>query len=42
MLFSSAFVAETGCMAQLRHVGTFPLRGVGQPMEVYAFREQPA
>ncbi len=42
VLFSSAFVAETGCMALLKHVGTFPLRGVGQPMEVYAFREQPA
>ena len=42
MLFSGAFVARTACAALLRHVGTFPLRGVGEPLDVYGFAEDPA
>ena len=42
VLFSAAFVARTGCGALLKPVGTFPLRGVGQPLDVYTFAEDPA
>ena len=40
-LFSDAFVAQAGCGAALRPVGTFQLRGVGRPHEVYTFAEEP-
>ncbi len=41
VLFSAAFVARTGCRATLKSVGTFPLQGVGQPLEVYTFAHDP-
>ena len=42
VLFSAAFVAKASCGGLLRPVGTFPLRGVGQPLDVFAFKEEPA
>ena len=36
-LFSAAFVAHTRCGGALRLLGHFPLRGVGQPLDVYTF-----
>ena len=30
------------CGAALRHLGSYPLRGVGQPLDVYTFAEDPA
>ncbi len=41
VLFSAAFVARTGCRAMLKRVGTFPLRGVGEPLDVYTFARDP-
>ena len=41
VLFSAAFVARVGCQAMLKPLGTFPLHGVVQPLEVYAFAEDP-
>ena len=41
VLFSAAFVSKAGCAGTLRSVGTFPLRGVGQPLEVFAFDGEP-
>ncbi len=41
VLFSSAFVDQAGCGGALRLVGTFPLRGVGRPLDVFAFAEEP-
>ncbi len=38
-LFSGAFVERTRCGAKLRRLGTYPLRGVGQPLDVYTFSE---
>lgn len=42
VLFSAAFVDEAGCGSALRPVGTFPLRGVGRPLDVFAFATEPA
>ena len=41
-LFSGAFVAKTRCGAALKPLGAYPLRGVGQPLDVYTFAEEPA
>ncbi len=41
-LFSGAFVERTQCGAALRRLGTYPLRGVGQPLDVYTFSEDGA
>ncbi len=41
VLFSAAFVAKASCGGLLRPVGTFPLRGVGQPLDVFAFKDEP-
>ncbi|WP_237479483.1 adenylate/guanylate cyclase domain-containing protein [Lichenibacterium dinghuense] len=41
-LFSAAFVEHTRCGASLRRLGSFPLRGVGQPLDVYTFAEDAA
>ncbi len=38
-LFSGAFVERTRCGAALRRLGTYPLRGVGQPLDVYTFSD---
>ncbi len=38
-LFSGAFVEKTRCGAALRRLGSYPLRGVGQPLDVYTFAE---
>ncbi len=35
-LFSGTFVAMAGTSDGLAHIGSFPLRGVGEPVEVYA------
>jgi adenylate cyclase len=40
-LFSAAFVAQTGCGEGLKLLGSFPLRGVGRPLDVYTFAEEP-
>ena len=40
-LFSAAFVARAGCGEALKALGGFPLRGVGQPLQVYTFAEDP-
>ena len=36
-LFSGAFVERTRCGAALKRLGSYPLRGVGQPLDVYTF-----
>ena len=41
VLFSAAFVAKASCGGLLRPIGTFPLRGVGQPLDVFSFEEEP-
>ncbi|QFY60516.1 adenylate/guanylate cyclase domain-containing protein [Rhizobium grahamii] len=37
VLFSRAFVEMAGCGAAMESLGTFPLRGLGEPVDVYAF-----
>ncbi len=39
ILFSAAFVERSACAARLDRIGHFPLRGVGEPIEVFAFPE---
>jgi adenylate cyclase len=29
------------CTEEMDNLGTFPLRGLGEPVEVFAFREKP-
>ena len=41
-LFSGAFVAKARCAAALKPLGAYPLRGVGRPLDVYTFVEEPA
>ncbi len=36
VLFSKAFVEMGGYQDEMAHLGTYPLRGVGEPVEVYA------
>ena len=38
VLFSAAFVALAKCSATLENIGRFPLRGLGEPLEVFAFK----
>ena len=42
VLFSDVFVARADCADRLKALGTFPLRGVGRPLDVYTFAEEPA
>lgn len=37
VLLSKAFVEMAGCKSKLENLGSFPLRGVGEPIDVYAF-----
>jgi adenylate cyclase len=37
VLLSKVFVEMAGCKSRLENLGSFPLRGVGEPIEVYAF-----
>jgi adenylate cyclase len=37
-LFSAAFVAKADCSHGVRKCGRFPLRGVGEPIEVFSFK----
>ena len=39
VLLSKAFVEMAGCEAGLESLGSFPLRGLGEPVDVYAFPE---
>ncbi len=39
ILFSAAFVTRSACAAALDRIGHVPLRGVGEPIEVFAFPE---
>ena len=36
VLLSKAFVEMASCQSQMENLGLFPLRGVGEPIEVYA------
>jgi len=38
-LFSAAFVAKADCSHRLHVCGSFPLRGVGEPIEVFGFTD---
>ncbi|WP_245504248.1 adenylate/guanylate cyclase domain-containing protein [Lichenihabitans psoromatis] len=40
VLFSGAFVTMAQCAMGLDPMGRYPLRGVGEPVEVYALKEQ--
>jgi len=37
VLFSQAFVEMAGCETKLEEVGSYPLRGLGEPVTVFAF-----
>lgn len=37
VLLSRAFVERAGCENELESLGSFPLRGLGEPIDVYAF-----
>jgi len=39
VLVSKTFAEMAGCEADVDHLGSFPLRGIGEPMDIYAFRE---
>jgi adenylate cyclase len=39
VLISKAFVDMAKCGAELKPVGTFPLRGLGEPVDVFTFPE---
>ena len=39
VLLSRAFV-ELGCAEDMDSLGTFPLRGLGEPVDVFAFPER--
>lgn len=41
VLLSRAFVEMATCTEEMDNLGTFPLRGLGEPVEVFAFREKP-
>lgn len=41
VLLSSAFVAKAGCASMLESLGRFPLKGLGEPIEVFAFSAEP-
>ncbi|MNU00784.1 hypothetical protein D3C72_2440080 [compost metagenome] len=37
MLLSRAFVELAGCASSMEHLGAYPVRGIGEPIEVFAF-----
>jgi adenylate cyclase len=37
VLMSRAFVESAGCAAALENLGSYPLRGLGEPIDVFAF-----
>ncbi|MGM4912030.1 adenylate/guanylate cyclase domain-containing protein [Hyphomicrobiales bacterium] len=41
VLLSRAFVEMATCTEEMDNLGTFPLRGLGEPVDVFAFREKP-
>ncbi|NKL31711.1 adenylate/guanylate cyclase domain-containing protein [Rhizobium leguminosarum bv. viciae] len=42
VLLSRAFVEMAGCAKDMDSLGTFPLRGLGEPVDVFAFPERVA
>jgi adenylate cyclase len=40
VLLSRAFVEMAGCAKDMDSLGTFPLRGLGEPVDVFAFPER--
>jgi adenylate cyclase len=38
-LFSAAFIAKADCRHRVEFCGRFPLRGVGEPIEVFGFAD---
>jgi adenylate cyclase len=42
VLLSRAFVEIADCACDVEHLGRFPLRGLGEPVDVYAFSNQQA
>jgi len=38
VLVSGAFAEEAKCRAWLEHVGAHPLKGLGEPIEVFALK----
>jgi adenylate cyclase len=40
VLLSRAFVEMAGCAEDMDSLGTFPLRGLGEPVDVFAFPER--
>ncbi|HEV7308133.1 adenylate/guanylate cyclase domain-containing protein [Ensifer sp.] len=37
VLLSRAFVELAGCSESMEHLGSYPVRGIGEPIDVYAF-----
>ncbi|KRD63731.1 adenylate/guanylate cyclase domain-containing protein [Ensifer sp. Root278] len=37
VLLSRAFVELAGCASSMEHLGSYPVRGIGEPIEVFAF-----
>lgn len=37
VLLSRAFVELAGCQKAMESLGSYPLRGLGEPVDVYAF-----
>ncbi|WP_104667423.1 adenylate/guanylate cyclase domain-containing protein [Ensifer adhaerens] len=37
VLLSRAFVELAGCASSMEHLGAYPVRGIGEPIEVFAF-----
>jgi adenylate cyclase len=37
VLFSKTFVEMAGCGSKLENLGSYPLRGLGEPVTVFAF-----
>ncbi|OCP00496.1 MULTISPECIES: adenylate/guanylate cyclase domain-containing protein [unclassified Ensifer] len=37
VLLSRAFVELAGCASSMEHLGPYPVRGIGEPIDVYAF-----
>lgn len=37
VLLSRAFVELAGCAASMEHLGSYPVRGIGEPIDVFAF-----
>ncbi|MBB3312612.1 adenylate cyclase [Rhizobium sp. BK196] len=41
VLLSRAFVEMATCTEEMEDLGSFPLRGLGEPVDVFAFRDKP-